>query len=110
MKKLPKGMSIETSLHISYLHCPDAVRNRIQEHHAFGNDITLNWYSEFNSNNVTMQDLVDYHQDQVAQDNFAADKSFDEFIEQYGLEIEKWLVDSKVDLSGVSSILIDICW
>jgi len=109
--------SKKTVLFLKYTELPqeiqEAVQNKVAE--RFANDIYLKLWSEFEpdegstwADELTQANIEAYHRDQQETNNF--DGTLEEFIDRYGLAIEKWLVDTEVDLTGVEEILIEICW
>ena len=55
---------------------------------------------------LTQEGLLDYYEDMKSTNNFVG--SFEDFIEEYGLKLEKWLADSEYDFSDVRKILFEL--
>jgi hypothetical protein len=102
---------------IDWNNCPENVQEVIKGYHAFQNDCYLDFLSEFNyihsgetdlSKQLTRANIEEYWQDQKKINGFKG--SFEEFVKEYGLQIEMWLLDQDLDLTGVEKILFKICW
>ncbi len=98
---------------------PKDMKEQIQERtgHRFNNDIFLKFHSEFEpdgeeqtdwSQSLTTEQLHQYHKDQVETNSYVGD--LDQFVKDYGLEFEVWMLGQKIDLLGVTTVLIEVCW
>lgn len=107
---------------LSFVELPQKIQDQIAERESFCNDIYLNTCSEFEPSNYggkkedwsgcTMERIERYWQDQLKTNNgWCKSKTIEDFIEDYGLQFEKWLInDSGIYLMGVEKILIEVCW
>jgi hypothetical protein len=106
-KKLP--FTKQEILIIDYALCPEAVQNKIKKQHNFHRDVLVPFYSEFSpcgkedyASTLTNQKLEEYWADQTRTNNFKG--TLEEFIEEYGLQADKWLIDCDYDFEGVKHI------
>ena len=94
------------------------MREHIKDrYHQFNNDVYLKLNSEFEpaygeeadwSKSLTKEHLAEYHRDQVETNGFEGD--LNKFIKDYGLKFEVWMLEKGFDLTGVSTVLIEVCW
>ncbi len=84
---------------------PRNVKEEISESHSFGNDRYLRHYSELDTGS-TMEDVVDYHKEQVETNEYKG--SLEDFIRDYGLELDVWLMSQHIDMTGIDDILIEV--
>lgn len=87
--------NIENILIIEYISLPENIQIEISYWNNFGNCRYLQLYSELEK--ITLENY----------NKFLSDKD-NEFEEP--LIIEKFLIDSKIDLTNVDEILFHICW
>ena len=83
------------ALIISYVSLPENIQEIISNWNEFGNDRYLPFYSELDK--ITFENY----------NKFLSNKD-NEFEEP--LTVEKFLLDSKIDLTDVDVILFDISW
>lgn len=101
---------------LEWIKLPSEIKKSIQNHPSFCNDIILEHRSEFSpcgkeetwKNTLDENQFRDYYNDQVRTNNYK--KSFQEFLHDYGLEIDWWLKDQPIDFTDVKRIFFDICW
>ena len=109
---------------IEWYTLPQEQRKWVSEHldYRFANDILIEWPSEYQpwpkdedatewetwDNTLSMEKIESYWKDQCETNNFKGD--LDDFIEDYGLKFEIWIIEQKFDLTGIKKILIDISW
>ena len=83
----------------------------------FANDVMAKWFSELEplasgketwGESLTHEQLAAYHQDQIKTNNYKGD--LQQFISDYRLEFEAWILEQNFDLSGVKTLLIEISW
>ena len=118
------GHNMYLSKHVSekvlilvWTQLPNHIKDIFQGSENFGNDRVLPYGGEFdpNSDNETYADTLslerieEYYKVQCAENDFKG--SFKEFIKNYGLDMEMWLIKNKDKLDlNVKHILINICW
>ena len=102
-------------LFINWTQCPKNIKDNIADNDRFSNDILLPFFSEFEpfgeedyANTLTMKNIEEYWRDQTLTNNFQG--TLEDFIGEYNLEVEIWLIKTGVDLKGVKKILFNICW
>ena len=98
---------------IEYTSLPDSLKDVIREWVGFGNDCLVPLRSEFQpfgegtwKESFTKEQLKKYHEDQTQTNGFKGTLS--EFIEEYGLQVDEYLMEQKIDLDGVEDILVSI--
>lgn len=81
----------------------------------FENGVFIEWPTEFTPYNeesfqdtLTMKEIENYWNGQSKINNYKG--TLDEFIEDYGLKFEVWIIEQKFDLTGIKKILIKIEW
>lgn len=91
----------------------DFVAERLEN--RVGNGVMCRWYTELEpygeqdyQESMTMDSIKSYHKDQSETNGFKG--SLDEFIDEYGLEFEVWMIEQKFDLAGIKNIYIDVYW
>jgi len=91
---------------------PEALKKDVADRERFGNDILLKMHSEFKPRELSEAALRSYYDGQVARtDEYATFRgSYEEFIEEYGLQMEVWLVEQGFDLADVDEVLINVSW
>jgi len=104
----------KTVLVFEYTELPQEFKDEIRERHSFRNDITLEYLSEFSPFKETWgealseEGIEEYWKDQSETNGYKG--TLVEFIKDYGLVFDKWLLDQKIDLTDISTIYIKICW
>ncbi len=99
---LPKGFSKVKVLYISLSCCPTNVKGALAARWD-GGDI-MNASTEFRPKDINRKNIEDYYKDQCDIGNHKG--NINSFINEYGLQLEWWLMELGIDLSGVSEILI----
>jgi len=109
MPKKKSPFTRQEILIIDYALCPVAVQDKVKGQHNFHRDVLVPFYSEFNprgkedyGSTLTSQKLEEYWKDQTKTNDF--DGTIEEFIEDYGLQADKWLIDSGYNFSGIKHI------
>lgn len=89
---------------------PGFLKTQIAERERFQNDCYLQSFSEFEPYHYLkgMKAIEDYWTDQKLTNNYDGD--LEEFIKEYHLEFDKWIIEQGFDMTGVELILIKICW
>lgn len=93
---------------IDWLALPKVLQDKVADMERFGNDRHLKFYSEFAPKEISRGAVEEYFRDQIETNDYTG--NFDDFVKDYGLEVEMWIIDQEVDLSDVSEILIKVCW
>lgn len=105
-KKYGKKLNV---LMLEFTKLPLYLQNVVRRIESFQNDCILELSSEFKPKDLTsIKKIKDCWKDQCKNKIYA--KDFIDFISDYGLEFEIWIIDQKFDLNDVDKILIDICW
>lgn len=104
-----------TVLIIDWLKLPEYLQDIIREREMFHNDCYLEHHSEFEIKEYDkgMSIVEDYWEEQKKDNEYIDVKykeSLDNFIKGYGLELDVWLINQKIDWTDVEKILIEICW
>lgn len=115
-----KGFECKQVLFINYIDMPDHIAKIICDMESFHNDCYLNWGSDMEpaynsnedwSNSCTLANMEKYWKEQrESNGDYCKSETLEQFIKDYGLEVEKWIIDSGADLRGVQKVLIKICW
>lgn len=107
----------KTVLIFKYVSLPENIKNTISGWCGFHNDCMIPMRSEFTpgcdfgdswKESLTQEELEKYYRDQCEENRFKG--SLEDFIKKHGLELEKYLIDQKIDLTGIDEILIDVSW
>ena len=109
---------------IEWASLPREQRDLVKDHldYRFANDVFLEWHSEMQpyplnddatewssyDETLSMEQIESYWKDQCETNNFKGD--LDDFIKDYGLKFEIWILEQKFDLTGIRKILIDVSW
>ncbi len=116
-------MKISKALIIEFTQLPKELQKKIQGWCGFHNDCLLPFRTEFYpvcgdqgieswETSLTSKQIDIYHQNQIADNTYVGDKT--QFIKDYGLEVEIWLIEKlekgEINLAGVEEILFNICW
>lgn len=79
------------------------------------NGALLKWYTEFEpydekdfQETLTMKQVEEYYKDQSDTNGFVG--SLDDFIEDYGLEFEIWMIEQNYDLTGIKNVYFNVWW
>lgn len=95
---------------------PQYLKNIIHEDQAFNNDCWLPIQGEFApsgketwADSLSFEGIENYHKDQRARGLYDSE-DLNEFIKDYGLEFEVWLLAQNIDLTSIKSILIEVYW
>lgn len=115
MSKLAKRQEY---LIIDYNEMPEKIQDIVRNYHSFHNDCFLKFHSELEpfgnedwADTCTMSHIEEYWKRQLETNSkYCQSETLEQFIEEYGLQKEKWLMESGIDLKGVKNILIEICW
>ena len=109
-----KKYTKKNCLILEWLNLPRDLKDWIADRYdyKFRNDILMEMSSEFKPKELTLAAVQGYYKDQIARTDEHAtfQGTFEEFIEEYGLKLEMWLIEQKLDLSDVDQILIKVCW
>lgn len=109
-------MNIERQecLIIEYVSLPQEMKDFLSKREAFRNDIHLEHISELSpiggtwDKTCTIEEIKNYHKDQIDTNGYKG--NLNEFISEYKLTFDKFLIDNNVDFTGIKTILIKICW
>lgn len=106
MKKTNK----KTVVFLKYTSLPQEFKEQIREWCGFSNDCILPLRSELTTKNIRagMISIYDYWVDQTHTNNYKG--TLDDFVVDYGLKFEVWLIEQDFDLENVDKICIDISW
>lgn len=112
MEKLP--FTKKTVLEIDWLKCPDNIRDLVSKKEQFRNRTCIKHISELTpfgscsyKDTLTIKEIEKYYKDQCAH-NYNGD--INSFIKDYGLEIDKWLIDTGYDFTGIDQIIFNISY
>lgn len=72
------------------------------------NGVLIKWPMEFQPDDLTMDEITKYWEDQRDTNGFEG--NLEEFIKEYGLEFEVWIIKQNFDLTNIKNIYIDISW
>jgi hypothetical protein len=99
-----------TVLYLDYISLPDDMQTVVNKWLGFGNDRQLPFSdrSEFEPKSLSMKEIATYHKEQSANNNFKG--TLDEFIAEYGLQFEKFLIEQNFNLKGVDEIVVNVQW
>jgi len=104
----------QTVLVIDYTSLPENCQERIREWGGFSNDCLLPYsrHSEFGLTSLTQESLTEYYNDQMRDNQFQG--TLDEFIAEYGLVFDKYLIDELpklgIDPSEFEELYINVRW
>jgi len=99
-------ITIETFTVIQWTSLPKDIKAEIAEHWVgFNNHCLLPFNGELQGD-ITRENLELYYEDQKTNNNFTG--TIEEFIKEYGLSLEKYLIDEGIDPE--SNILIEVYW
>lgn len=83
--------------------------------HRIHNDVMIKWPTEFEpyaeesfQDTLTMDHITSYWKGQTETNEFKG--NLDDFINEYGLKFDVWIIEQNFDLTGIKKIYIDICW
>jgi len=93
---------------IKFTDMPDNIRNDVKDWLGFSNDCLLPLRSEFTAKDLSYKGIKDYHKHQVETNDYKDD--LDQFIKDYNLNLEMWLLEQRFNFKGVSEIFIEISW
>lgn len=115
--------SKKTTLFIKWTELPDDIKQLVRDRfERFQNDVFINFHSEFEPcageggspdwSWLTDEGIEEYYREQQEPSEYKDpyEGTLEDFIRDYGLTLEKWLIDTKVDLAGVEKILFEIAW
>ena len=108
-------MKIQPCIIFDFSELPANIKDIVKDRHSFRNDIHLEFLSEFSpteegetwGETLSEQEIEKYWIDQTKCNNYKG--SLDQFIIDYGLIEEKWILSLGLDLSKVEKILYRIC-
>lgn len=111
--------SRETVIILVWLDLPKPIKTLVYEQYEkkFGNDLYIEHLSELSPSGdgetwkLTLageQQFRAYYDDQCQTNNYK--RSFDEFLEEYGLQIDWWLKDQPFDFTDVTHIFFKVSW
>ena len=105
-------MKVETCLILSWAELPKEIKEVIKEWVGFNNDCLLPIRSEFdNPNEITMNEINDYFIEQQNNGEHSCKATtIEDFITEYNLEFEAWIIEQNFQLDKIDKILIDIQW
>lgn len=98
-------MKIEKILEIEYTSLPTEIKKKIDS-----DKTRMEYWSEYvgckeeNWASLNLKGLQEFHRKKKIEDDFEGD--FKEFIEEYDLELDYHLVDSRVSLAGIAKIVL----
>ena len=107
----------ETVLIIDYQRLPSDIKTIVRKRYS---DINGDRFIKYDSNmspvgndprystwgaRITQENINEYWQDQVKKNSYTGD--LDQFIKDYYIEFDRWLLDQDVDLTGIKTILIN---
>ena len=110
-----------TTLVINYSECPEFVKEEVRRCESYQNGVGLTHISEFEPDDqartwdksLTREKVVAYF-NQQREDLTCKSDNLEDFVEEYGLEVEMWLIsleeDGHINLAGVELILFDVSW
>ncbi len=82
--------------------------------HYIHNDTYIKVFSEFNNGDygdnwhLTIGEIYGYWRDQQQNNNYEG--TMDNFIIDYGLQFEMWLLEQEIDLRHIDLFLIKVSW
>jgi hypothetical protein len=99
----------------NFLDLPKEHQEYFKARHSFRNDICLEFLSEFQpeegetwENVLTEEGIVQYWKGQVEENNYKGD--LEQFVIDYNLKFERWVITQNFDLKDIESIIVRICW
>lgn len=101
----------QTVLIINYVDLPKDVKKAVRNWcGVFSNDVILRVRSEFDvqSWRVGMSEIESYWHAQTELNGYKGNLT--QFIKDYGLEFDVWIIGQNFDLSGIDQVLINVCW
>lgn len=95
---------------INWCKLPRAIKNIVSEWEGFHNNCFIPCRSEFEAKDYKkgLSSINEYYQDQVKINGF--DGSFDDFIEDYCLDFDIWIIAQGFDFDKIDMILIEVSW
>ena len=116
-----KQHEIKTVLILDYLQLPKLLQDRVAGWCGFHNDCLLPCRSEFSPNgeetwetSLTSKQVADYHRDQANNKYNPFTGSLADFITEYRLEFEVWLIEQiesgNINVRNIEAIYINISW
>jgi len=100
---------------IQYTNCPEYVQDALRDCHQFHNDMYMPHISQLSpsgketwKDTLTSENIEQYWKDQCKNNDYKDD--LQQFIKDYGLTIDVWLIETGYDFTGIKTILFDICW
>lgn len=105
----------KTVLIIEYTELPEEMKEIVKGDWRFRNDISITYVSEMApvdgetwGETLSRKAIEEYHKGQVEENGYEGD--LDQFLKDYDLAFDMWLLGQNIDLSDVRAIYIDICW
>jgi hypothetical protein len=105
---------VKKVLIINWLSLPKEIKDIIADWCGFSNDCLVPYSSEFSPcgdntwKDLTQERLEQYHKDQTETNNYKGD--LEQFIKDYGLEVDKFMIEQKLNLDGIEEIFFNISW
>ena len=100
---------------VQWTKLPKKIQDIVADRERFQNDCYLEHFSEFEPKDYIegMKSVEDYWNDQKENNEYMEEKSkksLQDFIEDYGLEMDVWFIEQNINWSDVDKILIEVCW
>lgn len=106
--KRPKPLKC---LILEYWKLPEDMQEIVKDWHIYNRDCYIPVCSEFEPKDYTigMKCIEDYYEDQKSTNSsWCKSNNVEEFIVDYGLEFDAWIISQNWDLTGVDKILIKV--
>ena len=101
---------IKKALIIDWSELPRDIRDTVSEWQGFHNDCFLPCRSEFEPKDYKkgLSAINEYYTDQMTTNGFNG--SLDDFVKDYRLEFDMWIIKQGFDFDKVDMILIEVSW
>jgi hypothetical protein len=95
---------------LDWLDLPEPIKEQVADWHAFANDVYLKMGGEFKPRDLAkgMVVIEAYYKDQCRSNGFKG--TLEDFIKDYGLEFEVWVIHQGFPLDDVDILLVSVCW
>lgn len=95
---------------LAYTELPQHIQDIIRKFNGFNRDclLRISKYSELSVKDYIkgMVSIEEYYIDQKQTNNFTG--TLENFIDEYRLEIDKWIIEKKFNLTNIDEILVEI--
>jgi hypothetical protein len=103
---------IKKCLFLNYTKLPPYIQYLVEQYPNFNNDSILNFLSEFDLKSLSdgTKSIEEYWNNELNDNPECKSETLEEFIKDYNLEFEEWIINQKFDLKNIDQILINVSW